>query len=119
MQKLSYYEELLADTNDKKLKRKLLEASRVYRELQNKYLSKKFDFFNNKLDEAIAKTETNLSSIVFNVISIFLGISVTSAMISGIEYVHGKLIIFYFFSCAWIALTILCLSSILLKKIDK
>lgn len=56
---------------------------------------------------------------MFNVISIFLGISVTSAMISGIEYVHGKLIIFYFFSCAWIALTILCLLSILLKKIDK
>ena len=56
---------------------------------------------------------------MFNVISIFLGISVTSAMISGIEYVYGKLIIFYFFSCAWIALTILCLSSILLKKIDK
>lgn len=63
------------------------------------------------------ETENATSSIMFNVISIFLGISITSAMITGIEYIESEFIIFYFLSCAWIALTILTISAIYFKRI--
>lgn len=114
----SIEESLMNETNSE-LNEMLLQANILYRDIQLKFVTYKFDDLNNKLDSKISDAETSTTSLMFNVISIFLGISITNAMISGIELVNSEFILFYFLSCAWIALTILTISTLLLKRIDK
>lgn len=112
---------LESETNGSKndeLDRLILEAHQLYKQIEAQYISIKFDKLNQRLDDKMEETENATSSIMFNVISIFLGISITSAMITGIEYIESEFIIFYFLSCAWIALTILTISAIYFKRID-
>lgn len=79
----------------------------------------KFNDLNKKLNDKINDTENSTSELMFNIISIFLGISITSAMVAGLEFISGTFIVFYFLSCAWIALTILTISSLMLRRLDK
>ena len=111
---------LESETNGSKndeLDRLILEAHQLYKQIEAQYISIKFDKLNQRLDDKMEETENATSSIMFNVISIFLGISITSAMITGIEYIESEFIIFYFLSCAWISLTILTISAIYFKRI--
>lgn len=113
------YEEALNDQNNTKLDGLMLQANKLYREIQSKYISKKFDNLNQKLDDKINATENSTSELMFNIISIFLGITITTSMVAGLEFIEGTFIIFYFLSCAWITLTILMMSSLLLRSSDK
>ena len=93
---------LESETNGSKndeLDRLILEAHQLYKQIEAQYISIKFDKLNQRLDDKMEETENATSSIMFNVISIFLGISITSAMITGIEYIESEFIIFYFLSC--------------------
>lgn len=116
---INLLESSLTGSKEKELKELLLEVNQLYREIQSKYITLKFDSVNQKLDDKITETENSTSTIMFNVISIFLGISITSAMITGFNNIDPIFTIFYFMSCAWIALTILTISSIYLKRLDK
>ena len=116
---INLLESSLTGSKEKELNDLLLEVNQLYRETQSKYITLKFDNVNQKLDDKITETENSTSTIMFNVISIFLGISITSAMITGFNNIDPIFTIFYFMSCAWIALTILTISSIYLKRLDK
>lgn len=116
---INLLESSLTGSKEKELNDLLLEVNQLYREIQSKYITLKFDNVNQKLDDKITETENSTSTIMFNVISIFLGISITSAMITGFNNINPIFTIFYFMSCAWIALTILTISSIYLKRLDK
>lgn len=119
IEKLGLYEESLNDQKNPEIESLLLHANKLYRELQSKYISRKFDDLNKKLDEKISDAENSTSELMFNIISIFLGISITSAMVAGLEFISGTFVVFYFLSCAWIALTILTISSLMLRRLDK
>ncbi len=118
LDKISNLEQEITGSKNNELDRLLLEANQLYKQLENQYILRKFEKVNQRLDDKIIEAENSTTSIMFNVISIFLGISITSAMISGIEYISSEFIVFYFFSCAWIALTIITISALYLKKPD-
>lgn len=118
LEKIIYLEQGINGANNTELKRLVLEADQKYRQIEAKYITTKFDRLNERLDDKILETENTTNSIMFNVVSIFLGISITSAMITGIEFISSEFVLFYFLSCAWVALTILTISAIYLKKFD-
>ena len=117
--RINEIESAINGTEDDTLKKLTLQVNQLYREIQTKYISIKFEKVNKKLDDQITETENSTSSIMFNVISIFLGISITNAMITGFDKMKPEFVIFYFFSCAWIALTILTVGALYFKKLDK
>lgn len=120
------YEETLASIDNSTIKAKLLKANKLFRDIQLSYmdkqfreyngiLDKNFNEYNKKMDETAKETQEHTSSLLFNVISIFLGISITSAMITGFRNVEAEFTIFYFMSCAWMALTIITVAALYLK----
>lgn len=119
IEELGIYEEALSDKDNPKINTLLLQANKLYRETQAVYIELKFNYLNKRLDDKINDTEKSTTELMFNIISIFLGISITSAMVAGLEFVTRPFIVFYFLSCAWVALTILTISSVLLKRLEK
>lgn len=91
---INLLESSLTGSKEKELKELLLEVNQLYREIQSKYITLKFDNVNQKLNDKITETENSTSTIMFNVISIFLGISITSAMITGFNNIDPIFTIF-------------------------
>lgn len=119
----SLEELFMGNEQTKELNKNIHTALMKYRNIQILLLNRKIELTNNYIEEKdkyidkkIANIDELLSSILFNVISIFLGISIVTSMVAGMEYIESNYILFYFMSCAWIAITILVISSYLLKS---
>ena len=116
--------------DDSNIKQNVEETNRLYRETEILFFNKKIDLLNekinnydNKIDESLKKSEENIKDItggtLFSIASVFLGISLTSALVSGVGHVDENYIILYFITCLLISITTIGISAIFMRKFDK
>ncbi len=111
--------------DDPSFKKNVEEANQLYRYIEILYFNKKIEFLNNQVkayDEIIKKSEENLKDItggtLFSIASVFLGISLTSALVTGVQYVGGEFVLLYYITCLFIAVVTIGLSAIFMRKVD-
>ena len=108
---------------DMNYKRRLEEINNLYREVEIEYFNKKIELLSQDMEEKIIQKEQNItditSNIAFSFISIFLGISLTSALVSGLAYIGKEYLFLYFFTCILIATVTISFAAIFLRKKDE
>ena len=103
------------------------EANQLYRETEVLYFDKKMELLNKKINiydktikESFQKSENSLKEItggtLFSIASVFLGISLTSSLVSGVQYIESNYILLYFITCLLIAVVTIGLSAIFMRK---
>lgn len=116
--------------DDSNIKQNVEETNRLYRETEILFFNKKIDLLNEKInnydtkiDDSLKKSEENIKDItggtLFSIASVFLGISLTSALVSGVGIVNENYIILYFITCLLISISTVGISAILIRKFDK
>ncbi len=104
------------------LKKRIEEINQSYRDTELLFFNKKIELLNNKIMSTFEKTEANLehmtSNTLFGITSVFLGISLTSALVIGVQYVGKEFLFLYFMTCLLIAVITIGLTSIFLRKFD-
>lgn len=104
-------------------KRDLEIANKLYRDIELSYFERKIEFLNKKTEENFKDFEESLKEItgntVFNIASVFLGISLTSALVSGVQFIEKDLIILYFLTCLLIITVTIGVTAIFIRKADK
>lgn len=116
--------------NSPDLKKQIEEINQLYRDTEVLYFDKKFEMINEKIDnydnnieDTFKKSEENLKDItggtLFSIASVFLGISLTSALVTGVQHIKEEFIILYFITCLLIAIITIGLSAIFMRKTDK
>ncbi len=116
--------------DDSNIKQNVEETNRLYRETEILFFNKKIDLLNEKInnydakiDDSLKKSEENIKDItggtLFSIASVFLGISLTSALVSGVEIINENYIILYFITCLLISISTVGISAILIRKFDK
>lgn len=115
--------------DDISFRKNIEEANQLYRETEVLYFDKKIELLNKKIniyDKTIKKTfqesEKSLKEItggtLFSIASVFLGISLTSSLVSGVQYIKPNFILLYFMTCLLIAVITIGLSAIFMRKGD-
>lgn len=115
--------------DDTSFKKNIEEANRLYRETEVLYFDKKIELLNKKINiydktikETFQKSENSLKEItggtLFSIASVFLGISLTSSLVSGVQYVESNFLLLYFITCLLIAIVTIGLSAIFMRKVD-
>lgn len=125
-------EQLMDSSNNinETLKKSINKTDIYNRKIQNNFMDLKvrvlFQMANNlqnKFDEEIAKQIENTQEVtnntIFSIAAVFLGITLTSAMVAGIQYITHSHMLLYFLTIGWVAVTIMTLASILIKRFDK
>lgn len=130
---LSTMEAIISDKefdNKMNLQKELEPVQRMYRDLQNIYISKRIELIDKKtqkLDNHIKKSLNNVTedinkiteNLLFSVISILLGISLVTSMITGIEKLDPGDMLPYFVSICWVSIIVLGFAYILIRLYDK
>lgn len=108
---------------DQETKKSIEEINQSYRNLEILYFNKKIDLVNNVINKTAADTEQNLKDItggtLFSIASVFLGISLTSALVAGVQKINDSFIILYFMTCLLIAVITIGTAAIFMRKFDK
>jgi len=105
------------------LSNKYRQIQSIYIDLKVKILSKKTNIleknFNDEIKHTIEDTQEVANNSLFSIAAIFLGITLVSAMVAGIQYIDKELVILYFLSIGWVAITVLGIASIMIKRFNK
>lgn len=115
---LGNLEELARDNSS--VKTKISRLNSIYRNLQNKFINKEIELANKNITELEETTKEITGNAIFPIASIFLGISLTSAIVAGIDNITNPYItILFLLTGGLIILFTVGISSILLRKVDK
>ena len=120
----------IADSLNNKLRKGILDVNTYHRNIQSSYmdlkvkvLSKKVENIETKFSEEmqsqITQTQEITNNTFFNIASVFLGVSLVSSMVAGIQYVDKNYFLLYFLTVGWVALLVLSLSSILIRRFNR
>lgn len=119
-------EEYINESNDVSLKNSIAEVLSLYRSVQNSLLSKKMmlidkklEFLDYSIDGVKEKTDEITGNILFSTIAIFLGISLVTSMIAGIDKISREHLLVYYVTIGWLATTIIGISFLLLRNFNK
>lgn len=119
----------IVDTLEKPLKDKIFKLNSSIRKVQSSYmdlkvgvLSKKVesleDKFNKEIETKIEETQEITNNTFFNIASVFLGVSLVSSMVAGIQFLDKDHFLLYYLTIGWVALMVLSLSSILIRRFN-
>lgn len=107
---------------DKTYEKSIEELNQLYRSLEILYFDKKIEILKITMDKIVDDSERNMkdltSGTLFSIASVFLGISLTSALVTGVEYVGSNFILLYFMTCLLITVFSIGLASIFMRKYD-
>lgn len=136
-QSLGFLEEMVSDVGlnnlDAEYTKKYELIQRTYRNIQNNYFTKKIEILNEKtkkytkekneeirqsVEKATSETNKITENLLLSVISIFLGVSLVTAMITGIEKMGITNMFAYFTSICWITIIVLGFAYILVRQED-
>lgn len=137
-QNLTNIEEIISDmdlSHSKEIYLRDIEyLQRMYRNMQNIFYDKKIEISTSKitseyklkmatLNTSVAKAvdETNkiTENLLLSVISILLGVSLVTSMITGLEKLEPKHMLSYFTSICWIAIIVIGFAYILIRQKDE
>lgn len=112
---------IIIDETD--LKKTVEELNLAYRNLEISYFNKKIEILSNTINKTAVETEQNLKDItggtLFSIASVFLGISLTSALVTGVQEINENFIILYFMTCLLIPTITIGIATLLMRKFDK
>lgn len=93
-----------------------------YRSLEIIYFNKKIDILSNTINKTAKNYEENLKDItggiLFSIASVFLGISLTSALVVGVQGINSYFIILYFMTCVLISIITIGIAANFMRKFD-
>ena len=137
LKELEVLEETIQKLDNINYDNEIKELESMYREIQHNYLSvqmnritvgmeeisKSINDMQNEIERSFdnvkEKTNNITGNILFSVIAIVLGISLVSAMVTGVEKLNPNYLLVYFTSISWIAITVMGLAYLLLRQYDK
>ena len=103
-------------------KKNIEELNQSYRSLEILYFNKKIDILSNTINKTAKNSEENLKDItggtLFSIASVFLGISLTSALVAGVQGINSYFIILYFMTCVLISVITIGIAAIFMRKFD-
>lgn len=103
-------------------KKNIEELNQSYRSLEILYFNKKINMLSNTIDKIANETEQNLKDItggtLFSIASVFLGISLTSALVAGVQGINNCFVILYFMTCLLISVVTIGIAAIFMRKFD-
>lgn len=109
--------------NDSDFKKRVEETNQLYRSTEIQYFNKKINLLDSSMKNTFKESENNIKDMtngtLFSIASVFLGISLTSALVAGVQYVTAEFLILYYVTCLLIAVVTIGLTAIFVRKIDK
>lgn len=107
---------------EQELKRNVEESNQLYRSLEIEYFNKKIELLNNEINKTAFDSEQNLKEItggtLFSIASVFLGISLTSSLVAGVQEINENFIILYFMTCLLVAVITIGTATLFMRKFD-
>lgn len=109
--------------DETELKKNIEELNQSYRNLEIIYFNKKIDILSNKISKTAIESEQNLKDLtggtLFSIATVFLGISLTSALVAGVQEIDSHYLILYFMTCLLIPMITIGFAAIFMRKFDK
>lgn len=109
--------------DETELKKNIEELNQSYRNLELVYFNKKIDILSNTINKTAIESEQNLKDLtggtLFSIATVFLGISLTSALVAGVKEMESHFLILYFMTCLLIPMITIGFAAIFMRKFDK
>lgn len=108
--------------DEKEFKTDMEELNQEYRSLEILYFDKQINILRDAVNNTAFESEKYIKDLttgtLFSIASVFLGISLTSALVAGLEYISSNFIILYFITCLLIAVVTIGIAAIFMRKFD-
>lgn len=122
--------EVMDDIKNKNIRNMIYRLNSYCIKVQSAFMGLKVNFiqknmndleekFNKETAQKIEDTEEVSNGHYFNIASVYLGISLVSAMVAGIEFINKDYFLLYFLTIGWIALVVIGFTSILIRRFNK
>lgn len=127
-------EEIILPLNSQELNNEMGRLNRNYSRLETLYTSKLLKSISQKVTKQEQETKEEMKKItkkvtddtneitgnmLFSIATVFLGISLTSAIIESVKKMPAELMLFFFSATAWIALSVITISALILRSDDE
>lgn len=97
--------------------------NQYYRNLEIDYFNKKIELLGKEINSIANDSEQNIKDIaggtLFSIASVFLGISLTSAIVTAVQKIDSRFIILFFLTCLLISVISIGVAAIFMRKFDE
>lgn len=108
--------------NDFDTRMSIEELNQTYHSTEILYFNKKIDLLKKDISKTAEESEKNIKDItggtLFSIASVFLGISLTSSLVTGVLNMNSSFTILYYMTCLLIAVITIGTAAIFMRKYD-